>query len=207
MKSWTEAQARTGNIAEAETANIEYDTLKVRTAALRRNNLPAKCVGRSHMTPNALHTTSVYQDFMLGSAFRTSGGGIGEFDCLQYGDYGGGWRTGETWILTGLLPGLLSVQVSLWAWMYLYNTVSNPKFVKFRVMSSDGQLVWATGGNYIEYSNISIVGLIEVAGPVTLTLEWKYSSPKNTGSGTDDNMAESNMMYGGGTALFVNTHR
>lgn len=207
MKSWTEAQARSGNVVDAESANLEYDTLKSRTAALRRNNLPAQCIGRPQMTANALHRSTVVQDFTLGSTYCTSGSVAGQFNCLKYDDYGGGWRTGETWSLTNLLPGLLSVQVSLWMFVNVYSTIANPKYLKFRIVSDDGQHVLSTGNHYTSWANMSVVGVIEVSGPVALKLEWIYKSPKNSGTGGDDVSTVGQMMYGGGTAMFVNTHR
>lgn len=209
MKSWTEAEAVAGNIIEAEGANLEYDTLKGRTAGLRRNNLPAQCIGRAQMTPNAMHRTSVFQDFALGAVYCTSGTAatFGQFNCMKYDDYGGGWRTAETWSLPSLLPGLLSVQVSLWMWFNVYSTIVNPKYLRFRVTSDDGQLIWTSGNHYTSWANMSIVGVVEVAGPVTLRLEWIYRSPKNSGTGGDDVGTVAQMFYGGGTAMFVNTHR
>lgn len=199
-KSWTREYPRTANLPTTDSFNKDYDAHKGSlNGGVDRTNLGQQAVGRAQFVANAFHRVVLQTDVKLPSEFTTSNGGSGDFKCLEYDYYVGGWRNVAEYTLTGLHEGMMFAEFSCWAWVYPFKSVLNPKAVAWRLLFN-GQIVSKGNGWYPEFSNPYISAQFPVpGGSGTLTLQWKYSAPDSAVDGVNSNQ----MYFNGGSLLAI----
>lgn len=199
MKNWSRTHFREANLASASEFNAEYQArVEPLATGLDRSNLPESCIDRVQVQPNALHSITLEEDiFMLGT-YQTSNGGAGDFKCLEYDVYSGGWVTNNEWTLTGFSEGMLQVEFSCWQWVYAMYTKDNPKGVSWRLLFN-GSVLAESAPIMTAFAcpRLCYTGPLKSSG--TLTLQWRYTSP----DGAVDVDTANQVYFAGGQVLII----
>lgn len=210
MKRWTQHDARSKQIVEADQINDQQVAFRGEIAALDRAQYPQNCLTNAMLKPNSRHKVWTFVPWDAGGgAFRLGeqtryraapGDTLDEqFQAVTYQEYGYGWATAFETTLTpfkggSLLTewfGLTSLQVFFT--YTLHNKAlsapqgqSNDKYVGLRILYN-GTVVAERLGPAKPADCFRIVGESQVpSGDVVLTLQFKV-----TGAGVDDALVDS----------------
>ena len=152
MKGWTEHQARSTQLAEAEQLSSELRTSQSSITALDRTQTPENAYSATNISDNSARQVWATN---TGNPLWGSGAQQGEqtnarsaaadtladqFRALQYQNYSGGYQTAHTLNLTGFRGGHLFIEWSGFAAVFLAFSQTNnndhppnPKYVGLRI--------------------------------------------------------------------------
>lgn len=194
MKNWTEHQARSQQLAQADQLNAELRVSQSAITALDRTQTPAGSYDSSNIVDNAARQVWVtnFDNPLWGSGstrgeqtqFRSAAADtIGyQFRALQYQNYSGGWHAAHTITLTGFKGGHLFVEWSGLAAVFLAfsqtsnnNHPPNPKYLGVRIRVGGITMVENIGcartmGNFRTFGT----GLYP-AGNIDVTFEFRFT--------------------------------
>ena len=205
MKRWTQHDARSNQIVEADQINDQQVAFRGEIAALDRAQYPSNCLTNAMLKPNSRHKVWTFVPWDTGTGSTRLGEQTRyraaeadtldeQFQALTYQQYGYGWVTAFETTLTpfkggSLLTewfGLTSLQVFFT--YTLHNKAltapqgqSNDKYIGVRILYN-GTVVAERHGVTKPADCFRIVGESQVpSGDVVLTLQFKV-----TGAGVDD---------------------
>lgn len=198
MKNWTATHLREGNAASAPAFNREYQArIEPLAAGLDRTNLPTRCIDRPQIAANAMHKVVLHDNLAMKAALQTSNGGKGDFQCLEYDSYTGGWVTNDEWALTDVNEGMIQVEFSCWHWTYAYETQDNPKGIAYRILYN-GLVLVESAPIYTHFANPRLCYTGPLKSDGTISLQWQYTSPE---TGLD--LSTQNQAYWAGGQLLI----
>jgi len=212
MKKWTQHDARTNQIVDADQFNDQQVAFRGEVAGLDRTQYPANCVTDAMLKPNSRHKVWTFVPWESNAESTQDGEQTryraaetstlpSQFQALTFQEYGSGWATAFETTLTPFKGGSLLTEWFGISSLFVFFTYTihnkglaaplgsgrtNDKYVGLRILYN-GTVVAERHGPAKPADNFRIVGESQMpSGDVTLTLQFKV-----TGPGVDDALSDS----------------
>jgi hypothetical protein len=212
MKRWTQHDARSSHIVEADQFNSQHTSFRGQMTGLDRSQYPAGCVSSSMLTANAMHKVWTFVPWASSPTYANTQGEQTayraeetdtlpeQFQALTYQEYGTGWVTAFETTLTPFKGGSLltewagccSLQIFFtWTQDARQNSTppgrQNDKYIGMRILYN-GTVVAERIGAAKPMDSFRIIGEAKVpSGDVNVQLQFNV-----TGAGPDDALEENN---------------
>jgi hypothetical protein len=215
MKEWTQHQARSNQLVEAEQFNAEQSSARGQIAALDRAQYPVDVVTDARLTDHATHIVVVHNLWAAGAGLTDTEGeqtnvrasaansNGDQFRAITYQLYGGAWKTAFSYSVEPFKGGSLQTEWfgNICCFQYFFISAkrnnhpldSKPitRKVEMRILHN-GVVVASRYGVGRPMDHFRIVGEAQApAGPVEVQCQWRL-----TGPGPDDATTESQLSGG-----------
>ena len=212
---WTDGDARSANLVDAEEFNIAYNNLKGElNGGLDRENLRDGSVTNNHLSQNAfvkyvLRNGINLQDATSYTKTYTASTGSNfpqEYFAIAYEKYSGGWVTNTSQQITDTFEeGMLHVNFNCWYWMashFAQGAPSAQTWCQFQIVL-DGNPIVTSGFHFQNVGTVHLTVDVPIAtGSHSVAVRWRLS-PWQTVRATNTPV----FYYDGGQLLALNRYR
>lgn len=210
---WTEGDARSGNLVDAEEFNTAYNNLKGElNGGLDRENLKEQSVTNEHLSKNAFLKYVLQDAITLQNAtahtkvYQTSAATnftIERFS-IAYDDYSGGWVTNTAQQINSKFEeGMLHVNFNCWYYMASHlATKIDQTWCQFQIVL-DGNPIATSGFHFQNVGTVNLTIDVPIAtGTHVIAIRWRFT-PASGLRANDEPM----FYYDGGQLLALNRYR